>query len=267
MEKETNKFHALQLFTDTFTAETVHLTNNKIGIYIRLLSFAWTKNAKPFSTESAYRICQCMSDQCCIDVYEVLEEFFKVDQDNKDRNKKTWFHKRLIQEHEYLSNKYKVRAEAGKKGGLAKRDFATSKIIAPIPIPSPIPNNKYDSSFEQLWEKLDIKRGSKWKAFQLIKKHHSEIPDIEQLSKIYNNQIKGIETQFIPHFSTWLSQKRWEIQENDQKINHLANIIERMKKLGYEHKGQDGNFEKFFKDGKTYKIDKYDEKHMLQLEQ
>jgi uncharacterized protein YdaU (DUF1376 family) len=46
MEKETNKFHALQLFTDTFTAETVHLTNNKIGIYIRLLSFAWTKNAK-----------------------------------------------------------------------------------------------------------------------------------------------------------------------------------------------------------------------------
>jgi len=47
MTKETNKFHALQLFTDTFTAETVHLTNEKIGIYIRLLSFAWTKNAKP----------------------------------------------------------------------------------------------------------------------------------------------------------------------------------------------------------------------------
>ena len=36
MTKETNKFHALQLFTDTFTAETVHLTNEAIGIYIRL---------------------------------------------------------------------------------------------------------------------------------------------------------------------------------------------------------------------------------------
>ena len=32
MTKETNKFHALQLFTDTFTAETVHLTNEKIGM-------------------------------------------------------------------------------------------------------------------------------------------------------------------------------------------------------------------------------------------
>jgi len=29
MEKEVNKFHALQLFTDTFSAETVHLTNEK----------------------------------------------------------------------------------------------------------------------------------------------------------------------------------------------------------------------------------------------
>ena len=47
--KEINKFHALQLFTDTFAAETVHLTNEQVGIYIRLLCFAWTKNAKPFT--------------------------------------------------------------------------------------------------------------------------------------------------------------------------------------------------------------------------
>ena len=64
MDKETNKFHALQLFTDTFSAETVHLTNEAVGIYIRLLSFAWTKNAKPFKTESAYRICQCRMIDC-----------------------------------------------------------------------------------------------------------------------------------------------------------------------------------------------------------
>ena len=43
MEEKTNKFHALQLFTDTFTAETVHLTNEQVGIYIKLLCFSWTK--------------------------------------------------------------------------------------------------------------------------------------------------------------------------------------------------------------------------------
>ena len=50
MEEKTNKFHALQLFTDTFAAETVHLTNEQVGIYIRILCFAWTKNAKPFKS-------------------------------------------------------------------------------------------------------------------------------------------------------------------------------------------------------------------------
>ena len=46
MTTEINKFHALQLFTDTFSAETVHLTNEAIGIYIRLICFCWTKNSQ-----------------------------------------------------------------------------------------------------------------------------------------------------------------------------------------------------------------------------
>ena len=75
--KEINKFHALQLFTDTFAAETVHLTNEAIGIYIRLLCFAWTKNAKPFTRISAERICQCVDDKCKNTVDDILNEFFK----------------------------------------------------------------------------------------------------------------------------------------------------------------------------------------------
>ena len=69
MEESKNKFHALQLFTDTFAAETVHLTNEQVGIYIRLLCFAWTKNAKPFTRTSAERICQCVDDKCKNVVY------------------------------------------------------------------------------------------------------------------------------------------------------------------------------------------------------
>ena len=246
MTKETNKFHALQLFTDTFTAETVHLTNEAIGIYIRLLSFAWTKNAKPFTTENAYRICQCKTDDCCINVYEVLQEFFILNtEDKENRNKNTWTQKRLMHEHEYLTNKYNARAEAGKKGGLAKRDLATSKTQAPIPIPKPIPNDKYDSQFEQLWS--------------LLKE-----TDFPMLIRSYNSQIKEIEdNKFIPHFATWLSQRRWEIEED----NEIPDLINRLKALGYVYKGAEGSFEKFTKDGKEYKIDKFDEKHQIQLVQ
>ena len=266
MTKETNKFHALQLFTDTFTAETVHLTNEAIGIYIRLLSFAWTKNAKPFTTENAYRICQCKTDDCCINVYEVLLEFFILNtEDKENRNKNTWTQKRLVHEHEYLTNKYNARAEAGKKGGLAKRDLATSKTQAPIPIPKPIPNDKYDSQFEQLWSLLSKKRGSKYKSFQIFIKVDGKIGlSIEDIARIYNNQIKEIEDiKFIPHFSTWLSQRRWEIEENQE----IPDLIDRLKALGYVYKGSEGSFEKFTKDGKEYKIDKFDEKHQIQLVQ
>lgn len=267
MTKETNKFHALQLFTDTFTAETVHLTNEEIGIYIRLLSFAWTKNTKPFTTESAFRICQCKTQDCKITVMNMLYEFFISENLNPeiDEIKNTWTHKRLVKEHAYLVDKYQRRSEAGKKGGLAKRDNATSKNVAPIPSPSPIPNNSiYDQDFEYLWSLLQKKKGSKYKAYGYwLKLDNSINLSIEDVAKIYNKQIQGIEdNKFIPHFATWLSQRRWEIEDDN---NPIPDLIDRLVNLGYIHNGTDGNFELFEKDGKKYKMDIFDEKHQIQL--
>ena len=236
MEESKNKFHALQLFTDTFAAETVHLTNEAIGIYIRLLCFAWTKNAKPFTSESAYRICQCVEEKCQ----------FEVDK-----------------EHEYLTAKYKKRSEAGKKGADA-RYSANGKTMAPIPIPKPIPNkNIYDQSFEELWSSLNIKRGSKFSANKIFQKISEEIQDID-IAEIYNKQQLGVEAKFVPHFSTWLFQRRWEIQEQDQK--HQENpedLRKKMENLGYNYRHSEDNFDYFKKDGKEYKIDRYDKDHII----
>ena len=262
MTKETNKFHALQLFTDTFTAETVHLTNDAIGIYIRLLSFAWTKNTKPFKEKDAFRICQCIDDECELKVMEVLKEFFIISELD---GQFSFTHKRLVQEHAYLVDKYHRRSEAGKKGGLAKRENATSKNVAPIPSPSPSPKNSiYDQDFEYLWSLLHKKKGSKYKAYGYWLKFNNFINlDIENVARIYNNQIKGIEdTKFIPHFATWLSQRRWEIEDDN---NEMPDLIDRLVNLGYIHNGKDGNFELFEKNGKSYKIDIFDEKHQIQL--
>lgn len=269
MEKETNKFHALQLFTDTFTAETVHLTNEEIGIYIRLLSFAWTKNAKPFTTESAFRICQCKTQDCKITVMNMLYEFFISENLNPeiDEIKNTWTHKRLVKEHAYLTDKYKRKSNAGKKGMEIRYSSVNNKTITPIPIPNPIPNNNiYDQSFEQLWKLLSKKRGSKFKAYQFWQKLDNSINfSINDIAKIYNKQIKSIEDdKFIPHFTTWLSQRRWETEDDN---NEIPDLIDRLKNLGYLYKGSEGNFEKFSKDGKNYKIDKFDEKYQIQLEQ
>ena len=239
MTKEINKFHALQLFTDTFAAETVHLTNEKIGIYIRLLCFNWTKNAKPFKTESAYRICQCRDDNCCINVYEVLEEFFILKTENKEnRNKNTWTQKRLISEHEYLTAKYKARSEAGRKGGYAKAkngtfekeqqnqqalievltDNASSKIIAPIPIPSPIPNKQLAVAFEEFWSLLHYKKGSKKLASQRYSKECRD-SDPKVIAESFNKYASKIQDkQYCAQVSTFLNQRRFEDEDNNKPI-------------------------------------------------
>ena len=257
MEREVNKFHALQLFTDTFSAETVHLTNEAVGIYIRLLCFAWTKNAKPFTTESAYRICQCNNNDCINEVAKVLAEFFIAEEDNK------WTHKRLTAEHEYLTAKYQRKSYAGKKGADAKWS-ANGKTMTPIPIPKPIPNNKYSSIFEELWKGLIIKRGSKWKAYQTFTKVCDDMPKKETIIDIYNKQMQNIEDKFVPHFSTWLSQKRWEMEEIDQiKQESPVNLRQKMENVGYYFTYTEDRFDYFKKDGKEYKIDRYDKDHII----
>jgi len=218
MEKEGNKFHALQLFTDTFSAETVHLTNEAVGIYIRLLCFSWTKNTKPFKTESAYRICHCKTDDCKLHVDEVLEEFFIANVEDS-----SWTHKRLTHEHEYLSDKYKARSEAGRKGGLAtqskaKEDFASSKIKAPIPSPIPIPKSIIESPFDEFWNTLKTKKGSKHLASKRFKVHCLDLDPVELAEKFnrYSATVKDIE--FLAHVSTWINQKRFEDEDNNQSL-------------------------------------------------
>ena len=259
MEEKTNKFHALQLFTDTFAAETVHLTNEQIGIYIRLLCFCWTKNTKHFKSENAWRICQCINEDCQVAVQSILQEFFIPTDDTLSE----WSHKRLTAEHEYLTAKYKRKSIAGKKGADA-RYSANGKTMAPIPIPKPIPNlNKYDSSFENLWSSLNIKRGSKFSANKIFQKISEEIQDID-IAEIYNKQQLGVEAKFVPHFSTWLMQRRWEIQEQDQKHQeNPADLRTKMENLGYNFRHSEDNFDYFKKDGKEYKIDRYDKDHII----
>ena len=267
MEKENNKFHALQLFTDTFSAETVHLTNEAVGIYIRLLCFAWTKNAKMFTNNSAYRICQCTDDKCKRKVDEVLVEFFIKNGISKDTT--YWLHKRLVQEHKYLTDKYKKRSEAGRKGGLstqnqAKGHFASSKIKAPIPIPSPIPSSTIKDSFEKFWSLISHKKGSKFLASKRYDIQCSGMQS-EEVALAFNRYANGVkDKEFLAHVSTWINQRRFEDEVNNK--TDINNVISRLVKLGYIHKGREGNLEKFTKDSKNYSINRLDTEYMIKLD-
>ena len=231
MTTETNKFHALQLFTDTFSAETVHLTNDAIGKYIRLLCFSWTKNAKPFKTESAYRICQCIDDDCKKKVDEILSEFFlprDIIYIGKQQVAKidSWTHKRLTAEHEYLTTKYKKKSDAGKKGMETRYASVNNKTITPIPIPKPIPNKTIEKDFELFWSLLDIKKGSKHLALKRYTVHcHSLDPsDVGERFNRYASTVK--DKEFLAHVATWINHKRFEDEETNKPIKIPEPIYE-----------------------------------------
>ena len=228
------KLPSLPLFTDTFIAETAHLTNEQIGMYMRLLCFAWTKKGKPFTTESAYRICQCKSKDCESIVKLILNEFF-IDAFNGKYH--LWTHNRILTEINYLLDYYSKKSESGKRGVQAKRKFASSETQAPIPIPIPIPNNT--NGFLEFWKNLTIKRGSKKNAEKSYKRECSDCDPIE-LAKLFNKQSTKIQDkQFVPMVVTWLNGRRFEDEDLPtqpliEKTILPKNIPQGSKNLGSE---------------------------------
>lgn len=252
MEKVVDKFHALQLFTDTFAAETVHLTNEAIGIYIRLLCFNWTKNTKPFKQKEAYRICQCRSKECEAIVDLVLNEFFIVGKKGEDF---IFTHKRLVKEYDYLTAKYKKKSEAGKLGMEIRYGSVSNKSLTPIPRPRP--NNIYIDDFNKFWDLLRIKKGSKKLAQQkFLKECQGQSPEeIAEAFNRYSAEVK--DKQFVAHVSTWLSQRRFEDEVNN-KPKEIIIPPETYNGIVLKRHGEFGNMLEFIDDkGNRYQKHKF----------
>lgn len=234
MKEEVSKFHALQLFTDTFIAEVVHLDNHSVGIYIRLLCFSWTKNAAGLTKDQAYKICQCKTDDCNNKVDSILTEFFKITSKN-NKEQVVYQNKRLVKEHDYLIKKYKKKSASGSKGAEVRWDknsSANGKDIAPIPNPIPIPKINIKDKFDSFWKLIKSKKGSRFLALQRFEKYCGEL-DEKELSLKYNKYSDSIkDKQFQKHVSTWINQRCFEDEEERKECF----VIE--KPIIFEHEGK-----------------------------
>jgi len=94
----------------------------------------------------------------------------------------------------------KIRQESGKKGGQASAKQKSSKVS----------DSESISIYNNIWEKLSIKRGSKSEGLKFWLRKAREIkPEI--LIEKYNSLCsQADDPKFIPHFATWLNHERWE---------------------------------------------------------
>ena len=181
------------------------MTAQQEGLYIRLYSHLGTANGKGLPNDFNF-IYRMVADP---------SEDPEVVQHQKEDLMWVITHKLALVDgryHQLVQKKrredkvdiVKIRQESGKKGGVAKAKLTSSKDSDSDSESNSI--NTYNS----IWEKLSIKRGSKSVALKSWLKLARDIkPEI--LIEKYNALCsQADDPKFIPHFATWLNHERWE---------------------------------------------------------
>ena len=209
---EKMKLPYFDFYYQDFLTGTAHFTHQQRGIYITLMCHAGVKNGDglPNNFDQLCRIVNVYSndsdltDSLKTDINTVLKEKFKLI-DNK------WHNERQLEDYKRTVEKINHRAEAGRKGGLAKAKQTSSKVSV---------SDSVSESFNNIWDALLVKRGSKKKAFDKFKVLPENL-QVEVIVDKFNELCRNTENQiYIPHFSTWLSQERY----NDEEVFNLENF-------------------------------------------
>ena len=186
------------------------MTAQQEGLYIRLYTHLGTANGKGLPNDFNY-IFRMVADP---------SEDAEVVQHQREDLMWVITHKLALVDgryHQLVQKKrredkvdiVKIRQETGKKGGLAKAKQNSSKVS----------DSESISIYNNIWEKLSIKRGSKSEGLKFWLRKAREIkPEI--LIEKYNSLCsQADDPKFIPHFATWLNHERWEEELPSKTVN------------------------------------------------
>ena len=155
---EKMKLPYFDFYYQDFLTGTAHFTHQQKGIYITLMCHAGVRNGDglPNNFEQLCTIVNVYSndpeqvESLKTDTNTVLHEKFKLI-DNK------WHNERQLEDYRRTVEKINHRAEAGRKGGLAKAKQTSSTVSV---------SDSVSVSFNNIWDALLVKRGSKKKALE-----------------------------------------------------------------------------------------------------
>ena len=156
MARSPNSHHVLPLFCDDLIASTVDMTPACFGAYVRLICYAWTRGGIPDDEGRCSRIAGGMEPGD----WPAIRSRLVVLEDGR------LSHQRLELERAKVAELKEKKAEAGRKGGIAKangkqtpsRTLAEgvadgwqtpSKNLAPTPTPKPTPSSSSRCSEEE----------------------------------------------------------------------------------------------------------------------
>ena len=195
------KFPYQDFYFGDWLTGTAHLSHQQRGIYITLYAQSGTLNGKGLPNDF-YQLCRIadLYDPDIEKMEELKKDLMFVINDKFTLIDGRYHQLRQKKDRENKVDIVKIRQESGKKGGLAKAKQNSSKVS----------DSDSESIYNNIWSKLSIRRGSKQVAYASWLKNAKDIkPEI--LIEKYNSLCsQADDPKFIPHFSTWLNQNRWE---------------------------------------------------------
>ena len=219
------KLPKMNLFVDAFNSDTVYLSEEELGLYMRMIFYAWTHDAYlPKDKEIIYCLPKKPNDAL---VDKILKLFWTEDD-------KGYFQKRMLKEYNYameVSNKAVKSAEA--RWGVVDRldsepkgdrtpnaDVMRTHSERNATITKTITNKYiYIDQFNEFWELVSnkVSKGQANKNYQRLEKEWALQP--KELAKHYNDYYNSIpEKKYAKQPAFWLSAEKY-LDEKPKEYN------------------------------------------------
>lgn len=209
-----SKMPKMNLWIDAFNSDTSFLTDEELGIYFRLIFYAWGKGGYlPNDYEFIVNLTRNKNENA---IRKILSLYWNADD-------KGYYQKRLVEEYQRaVSITETNRQNANKRYAVAEQP--QSERTASISISNSISksnNNIIDKHFDKFWEDVcyKVSKGQARRNYRKLNKDWWEEP--QMLSKKYNEYYNSLkDKQYAQHPSTWLNAEGF--------LNENAEIKERM---------------------------------------
>ena len=226
----------MNLWIDAFNSDTCFLTNDELGIYFRLIFYAWSKEGYlPNDKRFIYNLTPNAEKE---KVDFIIKLYWEYDGSTWHKG---WFQKRLREEYIRAVNTTNQNKLNGARGGQATAQRLlsdrSSETIASKSKSKSISNNKvYTSEFHIFWELINnkVSKGQALKNYSKLDKEWALQP--EELANYYNDYYNSIiEKKFAKQPAFWLSAEKYlderpqEETTKDQETLQLESWVDGFK--------------------------------------
>jgi len=198
------KLPKMNLFVDAFNSDTVYFSEEELGLYMRMIFYAWTHDAYlPKDKEIIYCLPKKPNDAL---VDKILKLFWTEDD-------KGYFQKRMLKEYNYameVSNRASENAKKRYATAEPPQSDRSNTITRTIKTNTITNKDIYIDQFNEFWELVDnkVSKGQANKNYQRLEKEWALQP--KELAKHYNDYYSSIsEKKFAKQPAFWLSAEKY----------------------------------------------------------